>query len=121
MIVYKTCLNDLNEALLECNRRFANNIVFRTCEKKTKNVGTYNVRLDVRSSSATGAKQNAITGRHIHAACWHVHGVFIEVLLKRGCRISSMHNKIITNVDNWKNEKLLSHGVVVLASDMCEC
>ena len=121
MIVYKTCLNDLNEALLECNRRFANNITFRTCIKKTKNAGTYNVRLDVRSSSANGAKQNVITGRHIHAACWHVHGVFIEELLKRGCIISSMHNKLTTNADNWKNEELRIHGQIIMASDMCAC
>lgn len=119
MRILNTCIKDLNEALNEVNLTYNNNIIFKDLQKLTKNKGTFKVRLTVKNAHALGAKQNARTGRAIHAACWHVHGIFIDCLLKKGCLIRAQRTKINVLQDNWKDWDCgLLYGK---ASAQCRC
>ncbi len=122
MKVLNTNLMDLNDALMYCNEYYAGNITFKDCYKITKkNVGTYKVSLSVKDSHLRGSSKNAITGRRIHSACWHVHGMFIAKLLKSGARIRAMGKKINTSNDNWKDLPRRERGIDVHAWDRCNC
>lgn len=112
--------SQLNEALSYVNKLYDSNVMFRNIEQLSKNRVTFTLR--TKESRKAGSKVSW-TGRHIPAACWHVHGHFFEYLFKKypGVKIWSFGKLMLSNADNWKDQNIGSIACPVFFSEACEC
>ena len=112
----------LEDTLAKVNEKFGRNIKFKRIDLigLTKHDACkYRVTLTVESSKGKGAKINAINGRRIHAACWHVHGEFFNNLPKY-CEIITSRFRL-TSGDTWNDFSVGSLDNPVLFSECCHC
>lgn len=84
----------------------------------------YRVTLTVEDSRGPGSRKSN-TGRRISAACWHVHGHFIDnvLLVDPNAKIDTAFNTIETVADNWKGgERNIGSMMNPLSyADACDC
>jgi len=113
-------IQQLNEALSFVNAKFDNNIRFKGIEQKTKN--TVSFTLTVIDSKKPGGRIGH-TGRHIAAACWHVHGYFFEYLFTNygNIKVIAGTKKMLSNADNWQDWNIGSNFQPLYYSEACEC
>lgn len=141
---------DLREALRRINEtedynnlygpsgNFEGNIRFKRLEKNGRGFTfTLSVHESVRrgthkGESAPGSRINAVSGRHIAAACWHAHGRFFSALfdVNPGARVfSSFYRRangtyegwITKDGGNWVDGQIGSLMYPVMMSESCEC
>jgi hypothetical protein len=129
--------NEIKEALNETNKKFSENIRTDGIEYISKSRvqgNTYRLRLFVKDSKEAGARRSAWiknkdgSRRKMNSACWHVHGVFFDLLLKISPQavINVAGNKKIFKNDgeiigNWEDQNIGSYYEPVMYSEACEC
>jgi hypothetical protein len=108
---------------------FQGNIVFKRLDPDGRG---FHFTLGVKSSHAPGGRINAMTGRHIAAACWHAHGRFFDALfsIAPAARVyssffrrsdSQRFEEWITKDTPWKDGQIGSAMYPVMYSESCEC
>jgi len=115
-------IQELNEALKEVNKRFGNNITFKTLGKLTSKRNTFT--LTVIDSHKPGHRRGFHNNRLVHAACWHVHGYFFEALLNINSDIyilSGNKLRIDKNGGNWIDQNIGSIMKPLYYSEACDC
>ncbi len=124
----KNCTEELlRSALYSVSKWFAGNIVFKRIEPYGRK-GMIRFILTVVDSKGPGAVVTR-NGRRVKAACWHVHGLFFDVLLflddrvviqtstgmGKPTKVYCENGKIHGNWIDWDT------GQGYYASDRCEC
>jgi hypothetical protein len=110
---------ELDKALEETNKQFEDNITWNNFKKVGRQ---YIATLRVKNSRGKGAKRG-YTGRHTIHACWHVHGVFFDELLKIQSEtvIVSAGRTIDKNGGNWRDWNIGSLFTPLYYSEACAC
>ena len=132
MIVKNATYNDMQLALQALNKEYDNNIKFKRLDSRgTKNFISFTFTLTVVDSLKPGAKYNHITERRIHAACWHVHGRFFDILLSicpkaiietsLGAKKAKIYIEYETVINNWKDSNVGSYHNPMFSSSKCHC
>ena len=114
-------MQELNLALIEVNKRFDNNIKFKSLEGVNRKRNTFT--LTVYDSKKPGGRMGQ-HGKHIVAACWHVHGYLFEALLKINPEIyiiSGGSMRIDKTGGNWQDRNIGSNYQPLMYSDACDC
>jgi hypothetical protein len=119
-------LEQLREALNFVNKSFDDNIKFKTLEQKTSKIISFT--LTVKDSKKPGGRlRYQLTSKgnrkHIAAACWHVHGYFLEYLFLNysGIYVWSLGKKLTSNNDNWEDKNIGSYFQPLMFSEACDC
>ena len=150
MIARNCTESDLREALRRINEtsdynnlmgpsgNFEGNVKFKKLERNGKGFTftlTVNHSTDGKGknkTSAPGARINAMNGRHIASACWHVHGRFFHALLDINpvARVFSSfykridgtyHGWITKEGGKWIDGNIGSMMYPCMMSESCEC
>jgi hypothetical protein len=118
-------IEQLNQALIEVNKRFENNIKFKDIEQQGKKV---KFTLTVISSFGPGHRLGfSLTSkgnqRKLAAACWHVHGYFFEELFKINPNtiVKTSNKTVDINQGNWEDWNIGSLYRPLYFSEACEC
>lgn len=125
MIIANTSKAAIVKALAKVNEEFDGNICFRKFECLNNAGDRFSVRLTVKDSSGPGTKfsptQTRKDGspRRIAAACWHVHGEFMDAL-NADAVITTLGMKIRPG-DRWNDWKVGSMFRPARASECCDC
>lgn len=129
MIFKNTTIGELEQALIEVNKKYDDNIEFRE-------IGNYNghvkATIKVRDSQKAGhrvgfVKTSKGNRRKMPCACWHVHGDFFEKLLEINEDVvikSSLAQHLLTidkNGGNWQDFNIGSVYEPLFASEACDC
>ena len=120
MIARNCTIKDLDAALKKINKVFyKGNVIFKHLEPKGK---SFTVTLRTKDSHKSGSTLTR-SGRHIPAACWHVHGNFFAALFKINpeATVITCHAKITKHYGNWVDYNVGSMMVPQYASEACEC
>ena len=113
-------IKDLEKALVMVNKKYHKNVCFKNIEQSGRMV-TFTLR--VNNSRDKGARISH-SGRHIPAACWHVHGDFFESLFKikpEAVIVSQGNKKITKDSGNWQDWNIGSIIYPMFYSEACEC
>lgn len=140
MIIKNISINDIKKALVETNKKFDDNIIFRygivTLNKKgTRHRLTITVKSTKEKGHALGLSLTSRGNRRrLAAACYHAHGVFFDEILEAQPKavIQVSYTKSIiykdggTVIGNWNDFKRENGGYwnnykEVWASELCEC
>lgn len=135
--------SDLMFALVKTNKKFDDNVAFKTMESMNKERTRWNVTLRVMDSRGKGARRgfpvfkgfNEAPGwekrRHLPSACWHVHGVFFDCLLSinenavivtSGSLANPLpSNKITKDGGNWQDWNIGARLNPYWMSEACDC
>ncbi len=125
MIIRNVTQQDLDEALFKTNHQFDGNIRFKRCALIRTNRNrsqTWGVTLTVQSSKGPGHRMSVSyynQGRHIAAACWHVHGMFLDNLPVRA-EIITMFGRTSPG-EPWIDQNIGTSIRPFMASEACEC
>jgi len=135
----KNCtIGDLQAALDIINRKYQDNVEFKSLEQKGKQI---QFTLRVKSSQGPGHRlgfpvknyrTGKITQKRMAFACWHVHGDFFDALFKVNPQaavfsgMSSLANPgsqqwITINGVNWQDKNIGSQMQPLYFSEACEC
>lgn len=120
MIAKNCTVQDLEAALVEVNKRYGGNVIFkRTPEKVGRR---YAFTLTVKSSKGKGGRLSH-SGRRIAAACWHVHGHYFEALLSIAPEAEVVSAKSVINQrgGNWRDSNIGSQMYPMMYSEACDC
>jgi hypothetical protein len=113
-------IETLDAALAAVNIRYDNNVIWnREPEKKGKRL---HFTLRVKSSRESGHRVSW-SGRHIPAACWHVHGHFFAEVwrIEPDALILAGQLKMTGERDNWQDRNIGSICQPMMYSNSCEC
>ena len=125
MKIYSTTTEDIRKALARVNKRFDDNICFKSGPTFFNRTGTsFNVTLTVLDSGGPGSRrgfQRRKDGkrRRLSAACWHVHGYFMYYLNRHAEIVSLGHR--ITPASQWRDWNAGSVFDPILMSELCDC
>jgi hypothetical protein len=114
-------IQELTQALNEVNKKFDGNIRFKTLDGINSKRNTFT--LTVYDSKKPGGRMGQ-HGRHIAAACWHVHGYLFEALLKINPDIfiiSGGKLRIDKTGGNWIDRNIGSMVQPLYYSEACDC
>jgi hypothetical protein len=120
MIARNTNVAEMEQALLDINLLFDNNVKWEYITIGRSNI---KFRLRVKDSRKKGARRGH-TGRRLINACWHVHGEFFDALFKinPNATIQAAGTGIITNNSgNWIDRNIGSMMYPLYYSEACEC
>ena len=121
MLVRHVTYEDICRALDKTNVDFDGNIKFKRCDHvgyTKQETNKFTVTLTVFDSSGPGGRRS-MQGRKISAACWHVHGRFMDHL--------PSHTEIVSNFptrhvgkpgDDWQDWDTVQNWPMSLC---CEC
>lgn len=115
---------EIETALQTVNAEFDGNVGFKKFEElNRKRTEAYRVTLTVRDSHGTGARTSADGSRAIAAACWHVHGTFIDALPEQAEIITSTRSErtIKRPGDRWEDWNIGSVYNPCMYSEACRC
>jgi len=119
-MVYITGLTreNIENALLNTNKVFNNNIAFKRLEKTGNR---YIVTLKVKDSRALGSRIG-FSGQRVNAACWHVYGYFFDECFKLNpsCTIKQ-NGENLTPQNNWTDKNIGSVIERLMYSNACDC
>ena len=127
MILKHSSLETLEAALAEVNRVFSGNI--RIKRYTVKPSGTIQFTLSVLHSSLPGSRLSPF-GRHVSAACWHVHGLLFDTILslspdaviETGMKSKDGKKHLISRFGgNWQDMNIGSIYHPFMYSDACDC
>jgi hypothetical protein len=126
MLIRNATRKQIDKALAFTNERYSGNIDYRRCDYDgmTRTGGSkYQVTLRTLNSSGPGGRVS-LQGRRIGgAACWHVHGVFMDALPKDAEIVSSMPERKVKHPgdpwDDWKVSAPIMPDVYI--SELCKC
>lgn len=125
MKIYNTTFEDIRKALARVNKRFDDNICFKSGPTFLNQTGTsFNVTLTVLDSRGPGARrgfQRRKDGkrRRLSAACWHVHGYFMYYLNRKAAIVSLGHRSGPSGP--WRDWQVGSQFDPVYMSGLCDC
>lgn len=113
-------IRTLENALKVVNTQYGKNIIFREIKQISKNRVQFTLRTV--KSRAPGSRIS-YSGRHIPAACWHVHGHFFEAVfaIDTSARIKSGNRWITREAGNWEDRNIGSIMRPMYHSEACEC
>ena len=74
-----TSIKEMEKALRVINHAYAGNIILLNPEVVGVRVKRIKSRLSVKSSKETGGRRG-VSGKRVHAACWHAHRDFMVAL-----------------------------------------
>lgn len=119
MIAKHCTIDDLQQALRDINLNYGDNIRFKTLEGRGRNVI---FTLTVNDTKGPGGRIGH-SGRHIKAACWHVHGDFFDALFKLvpSAEVVSLGRRINKEEGNWKDWNIGSIAFPLMYSEACDC
>jgi len=128
MVVHCYSEGSIVFALKRVNVIFDDNIKFKRgpeyIGKDREGRSKHRVTLTVEDSRGPGSRKSN-TGRRIAAACWHVHGHFIDgvLLFDPNGKIETDFNTIETAADNWKGgeRNIGSMARPLCYADACDC
>lgn len=131
---------DLSQAMGELNKIFNDNIGLDDVEQTNKSRGgglTYKLRLGVKDSKEAGSRRSMSMFKNdgspyrIKKPCWHVHGVFFDLLLDinpKAVIVTTFYgrkeiykNREGETVGNWDNWEVGSYFQRSTIADQCEC
>lgn len=114
-------IEQLNEALNEVNKRFDNNITFKTLGAVNSKRNKFT--LTVVDSHKPGHRRGFYNNRLVKAACWHVHGYFFEYLFNSCDKVIiwAGKKKMESNEDNWQDWNIGSVMQPLYYSEACDC
>lgn len=140
MVARNVWAADLESALAEANKVFADNIKWRgepTAMGATRGKGSFRFTLGLVSSKGPGHRRGfphyrtGAPGKRLAYACWHVHGVFFDALLKIAPEAviiagSSLANpkepaRITKEGGNWGDWQIGSQAYPLMYSEACDC
>ena len=110
----------LDAALAAVNIRYHGNVIWnREPEIKGRRL---HFTLRVKSSREAGHRLTC-SGRHIPAACWHVHGRFFEEVwsIEPDAIILAGTLRMTGPADNWQDRNIGSVAFPLMYSNACEC
>jgi hypothetical protein len=110
---------DIGKALEDTNLEFDSNIKFKRFDyagQTREGYEKHNVTLTVKDSKASGSRVSR-NGRRISAACWHVHGTFMDAL-PNDAVIISLGRKI--SPDDYWHDWRIGPGNFYM-SESCDC
>ena len=120
----------IDMALDATNAEFAGNIRYKRFEpigQTRQGEKKFRVTLTVLDSAKLGARRAVglyTSGRRVAAACWHVHGTFIDALPK-GTRVQTTCGQLgtveVQPGNNWHDYSIGSIMHPCFASEACEC
>lgn len=116
MLAKNVSMQDLQNALDKVNQKYDGNIRFKDIRQQGRNI---RFTLTVNNSRGKGGRLNADRGRHIAAACWHVHGEFFDALPCEAVVIAN--GAKIRPGDTWKDRNMGSLWYPAYYSELCEC
>ena len=119
MLVRNATRDDIIEALNKVNAEFDGNIKtkrFDHAGKTRQGDDKWNVTLTVENSKDAGGRVSG-HGRRIAAACWHVHGTFMDSL-PDGTVIVSLGRKVSPG-DYWCDWRIGPGSFYM--SESCDC
>ncbi len=124
MIISNTTYTELKTAMGETNKKFDKNIIFKTCTSLNNKDSRWSVTLTVIDSNGKGSRrgfQRRRDGerRRLSAACWHVHGFFMDSLNKAAVIRSAGH--VVRPGDNWNDWTAGSIFEPCMMSELCDC
>jgi hypothetical protein len=116
----------IRDALAKVNERYAGNIKFKrfdTLGAMKNGLGRFRVTLTVVDSHGPGASYDQYKGRHISAACWHVHGYFMNALPQGTVIITTAgREKSVKHPgDTWQDWQAGSMMYPIMMSERCRC
>lgn len=125
MLLRDVTREDIEVALEAVNELYDGNIKFKRFDyagRTRKGGDKYNVTLTVKDSSKAGSRRSR-EGRRIAAACWHVHGEFMDALPEGAEIVTSTANgrMVKSPGDYWEDYNIGSIMYPMYASDACEC
>ena len=125
-MITNATISELNLALENVNKKYANNIIFNRYPDKVGNRNSFTLR--VTDSSAPGHRLGYRVNkngkrRRLSSACWHVHGDFFDALfeIRKDIYIFSRNSKITIDEGNWKDVNVGSPVFPIQFSELCEC
>jgi len=122
MIAINATTDDLHEALKAVNKRYKNNVIFNRLDYAGRRI---RFTLKVKDSKKPGHRIG-FSGRRMVAACWHVHGHFLEELFKiipdaEVISSGAMRDRITKNGSNWQDWNIGPRVQPLYYSDACDC
>ena len=124
MLVRDATYEDICRALDKTNVDFDSNIKFKRCDyagQTRQDRAKFTVTLTVFDSSGPGGRRGR-EGRKISAACWHVHGRFMDHLPDHAEIVSSMPTRhVVKPGDPWQDWDVGSYFAPMQMSLACEC
>jgi hypothetical protein len=135
MIVSNITCTDLVSALVEVNTKYANNIKFKSGSQFLGNTrdGKNKFRLTrsvvaTRAKKLPGQKRGAIlpgvvvhNSKLVAAACWHVHGDFMDALLSQASIHIGREKLPHHPGDAWQDYNVESQAIPLYASEAYNC
>ena len=119
MVAKNIAIGQVKQALETINKKYDNNIVFKTLNELGHRV---HFTLTVKNSRGKGGRIGH-TGRRIAAACWHVHGTLFDEIFNicPDAVITACGNKITMNEGNWQDKNIGSQFQPLFYSEACDC
>lgn len=127
MIAKNCTLIDLNKALGEVNKLYDGNVRFKDIRTEGRRI---RFTLTVYSARGKGGRIG-FSGKHVAAACWHVHGHFFDALLSINPKAivetskSVIYRDLFYGTDtiygNWLDTNIGSLAFPLYYSEACEC
>jgi hypothetical protein len=131
MLVRNAKIADLEKALKRLNKKYKNNIVFKTLEQKGKAISfTLTAVQSKRRGARTHINYNFNGSKKVKYsshACWHAHGHFFEelFLVAPDAYIAPTRMTCGQGIDadggNWQDTNIGSEMYPLYASEACEC
>lgn len=129
LIFKNTTIGELEQALVEVNKKYDNNIVFREIFNKGKNVSATLYTKDTQKAGHRVGFVRTSRGnrRKLPSACWHVHGDLFDAILKINENVvikSSFRQEPIIidkNGGNWQDWNIGSNFDPLYFSEACDC
>jgi hypothetical protein len=112
--------HEITDALAQVNDHFSGNVKFKRFDRAgSARTPYFNVTLTVEDSRGPGGRWNYDRSRRVAAACWHVHGRFIDAL-PEGTKVVALDRTVYPG-DEWHDWSVSSSWHPVMISETCEC
>ena len=123
----KCTITDLENALIQVNKKYDGNVCFKNIEQKK-----YYVQFTLKVKDYKGPGHRLHTSYNFDGlysqkrssnACWHVHGDFFDCLfsIAPDAVVSSQGRNITKEEGNWSDWNIGSMMFPVMYSESCEC
>lgn len=110
--------SDIYEALRLTKIKYPD-VEFNRMEAMNSKDSLYTVTLKMASSRSYGARLSH-SGRRMNAACWHVHGYFMDNF-PEGTKIVSLGHTYLSGISPWRNWNAGSIAKPIDISRLCLC
>jgi hypothetical protein len=124
MIAKNVTESDLQSALDQVNKKYADNIKFKRLDYQGRNIRfTLTVNSSKNPGGRLGFPDNDGKQKHLAAACWHAHGDFFDALfsINPSAVIVANGSIITSNGGNWQDRNIGSQYRPLYYSEACEC